>query len=79
VSTWLTVERAEITPEWLALRREIIAREGLAVRGAACRGGFTIEVKSLRTNEWGPLGWHLGALCFATAAERDVVLGDLQA
>jgi len=76
--TFVTVTLPEISPEWIAERRELIAREGRAVRGATTlAGGFTIEVKSLRTNTWHPLGWHHGAICFATQGERDQVLKQL--
>jgi hypothetical protein len=74
VIAFITVTLAEVAPEWIPLRREIIAREGYAVRGGGCASGFTIEVKSLTTNEWQPCGWHHGAACFATEAERDEVL-----
>jgi hypothetical protein len=75
---FIPVTFAELAPEWFAERREIVQRDGYALRGAPCAGGHTIEVKSLTTNEWQPLGWHAGALCFATAAERDAALGKLQ-
>lgn len=88
-TTWLTVARAEIPAEWIALRRE--ALRGHALRAAECPGGHTIELKTQQNEEvlaapgwrplnaWGPLGWHLGALRFATAAERDEVLAELLA
>ncbi len=76
--TFVTVTLAEISPEWIADRRELIAREGRAVRGATTlAGAFTIEVKSLRTNTWHPLGWHCGCVCFATQGERDQILQQL--
>ena len=74
---FVPVTLAEISAEWLEERRELIAREGRAVQAGACAEGFTIEVKSLVSNEWHPLGWHCGAVCFATAAERDQVMKGL--
>lgn len=71
-----------ITPEWIELRREIIAREGHAVRagevGVGQAGPYTIELKSLRTNEWGRIMLPGGATAFTSAADRDAVLRQLQ-
>lgn len=87
---FIPVERAEISAEWIAERRAVVQRDGLALRGGTCARGYTIELKSQRTREelavpgfrplnaWNPIGWHLGALCFATAAERDAVLAQLR-
>lgn len=66
---------AEITPEWVALRREIIVRDGYAARAGE---SFSIELKSLTTNEWFVLTLTGGARSFTTAADRDVVLSQLQ-
>ena len=63
---------------WIAEKREIAARDGHALRGMGCEGGFTIEGKSLATNLWHPLGWHHGSICFALPSERDAVLQQLQ-
>jgi hypothetical protein len=88
--TFITVTREEIAPDWIALRRAVVLEHGYALRGAACAGGYTIELKSQTPREslaiegwrplntWGPLGWHHGALRFATAAERDAVLERLR-
>ena len=75
--TYVKATITEIPPEWIAERRELIAAEGRAVQGATRAEGYTIEIKSLRTNAWHPLGWHCGALCFATAEERDGIMKQL--
>ncbi len=77
----ITVE--QITPEWIALRREVIVRDGYAVRagevGVDLSGEpFTIELKSLTTNQWGAIVLPGGAIAFTTAADRDAVLRKLQ-
>lgn len=64
---------ADITPEWIAERREIIHRDGYAVRA----GRGTIEVKSLHTNEWLVLQLPHNARCFADDADRAAVLTQL--
>jgi len=74
---------AEITSEWTELRREVIRREGYALRagqfGTDLAGEpFSIELKSLTTNDWGAIVLPGGALAFTTAADRDAVLKQLQ-
>lgn len=76
--------------EWIASRREIIARDGYALRAGAGARGHTIEIKSLtpheqlaaedplRTNVWCVLALPDGAREFAQRSERDAVLGRLQ-
>lgn len=71
--------REQCSEEWIAVRREIILRVGYAVR--AGEGGvdlagapYTIEVKSLTTNEWWRLMLPNDGTEFAHAAERDAVL-----
>lgn len=61
----------QITPEWIAERREIILREGRAVRAGA---GNRIEVKSLTDNRWYCLTLPGGALAFTLELERDAVV-----
>lgn len=80
------ITAADCDAEWIATRREIIARSGYAVRA---RGVGSIEIKSLtpvehlashdrlRVNQWLPLMLPNEASCFATAAERDAVLQQL--
>ena len=75
--TFIPVTVAELPAGWVADRRELVAREGRAVQGGVCPQGFTIEIKSLVTNEWKPLGWHHGAICFADQGERDEVIRQL--
>jgi len=60
-----------LTPEWLAERRAIIAREGVAVRAGA---GPWIELQSINTGEWLRLALPDRATVFASAAERDAAL-----
>lgn len=69
--------------EWIETRRAIIARDGYAARagevGVDLAGTpYTIELKSLTTNEWGRLTLPGGGTVFATAADRDAVLVRLQ-
>lgn len=66
----------QISAEWLAERREIVARDGYALRAGEHRA--TIEVKSLVTNEWCLLTLPGGALEFASPLTRDAVLLELQ-
>lgn len=67
---------ADLPPEWVALRREIIVRDGYAVRAGA--PAWSIEIKSLHTNEWCVLTLNeTGARAFASEAERDAVLREL--
>lgn len=61
----------QISPEWIAERREVIRRDGYAVRAGE---GNTIELKSLTTNRWCVLTLPGGALAFAILLERDAVL-----
>lgn len=74
---------AALPEGWIEDRRAIVVRDGHAVR-AGERGGdlsgepFTLEVKSLRTNEWLRLTLPGGGTTFASAADRDAVLRQLQ-
>lgn len=65
----------QVTPEWLAIRREIVVRGGYALRAGTPRA--TIEIKSLVTNEWCVLTLPDGADEFASAAARGQVLARL--
>lgn len=66
------VTRAEISDEWIATRREIIVRDGYALRAGVAP---TIEIRSLVTNEWCVLVLNeAGARVFASAQDRDEVL-----
>ncbi len=64
----------QISPEWIADRREIIVRDGYATRAGE---GASIEIKSLRTNEWLYLVLPGGARDFVCEATRDAVLRQL--
>lgn len=68
----------QIPPEWIAERREIVVRDGFALRAALGPVGFTIEVKSLVTNQWMRLALPGNATEFAVEAERDAVLRALE-
>ena len=70
---------ADIEPEWIALRQEIIARDNVALRGEpATAGRFKIEAKGLTSNEWHILCLPGGATAFKSASDRDTVLEKLQ-
>ncbi|MDF3059398.1 MAG: hypothetical protein K0R17_3613 [Rariglobus sp.] len=63
-------------PEWTEYMRELIQREGRAVRAAT--GNNTIEAKSLTENDWFSLPLPNGEPHFATTAERDQALTRIQ-
>ena len=74
--TTAVITRAGLPSDWVALRREIIVRDGYAVRAGA--PAWTIEIKSLHTNEWCTLLLNeAGVREFASAADRDQVLREL--
>lgn len=62
---------AEIPDEWIATVREIITREGVAVRGHA-----TEPVIELKRNhrDWARLMLHGSGFEFVTMGERDLVV-----
>jgi hypothetical protein len=66
------VSSADIPREWVDLVREIVQRDGRALRGPAERA--TIEVKSLRTNQWEPLMLWSSVMEFETTEDRDQIL-----
>lgn len=68
---------AEIPPEWTDMIREIVQRDGAAIRAAGTSP--VIEVKSLRTNQWLPLMLPGGGLAFTNYDERNLVLRRIQA
>jgi len=65
---------AALPATWPATVREIVQREGAAMRAGA---GASIEVQSINTGEFMPLLLPGGAMEFATAAERDAVLAQI--
>lgn len=67
-----TLAASEVPPEWCAVVREIVQREGRAMRGPADRA--VIESRCLRTNVWRPLLLFSSATHFTTIADRDAVL-----
>lgn len=67
-----TITADAVPDEWCDLVREIVQREGRALRGPVDRP--TIEVKSLSTNKWAPLMLWSSAMAFETIADRDAVL-----
>lgn len=69
------VTAADLSPDWISDRREIAQRDGHALRAGH---GNTIEVQSINTGEWLTLQLPDNARDFATAADRDAVLRQLQ-
>lgn len=64
---------ADVVPDdWVAVVRELVQREGRALRGPVDRPA--IEVKSLTTNKWGPVMLFSSVMEFETIADRDAVL-----
>ncbi len=61
-----------IKSEWVDVVRELVDRQGRALRGLP--GRRYIEVKSLRDNLWSPLGLPDGGFEFTSEAERDLFL-----
>jgi hypothetical protein len=72
----LPMAATEIPPEWIELRREIIAREGCAVRPGH---DATIEVQSINTGAFLALMLPGGGTRFVTRADRDAILTALTA
>lgn len=73
-TVFVPVTIAELPESWITEKREIIARDGYAVR----RNGRTLEARSLRTDTWHPIGAHHGAAQFPTEQEAELVLQQLQ-
>ena len=76
------VTLSAFTPEWILDRRAVVVRDGYALRPGqlGCdRAGvpYTIEIKSLTTNEWLRLALPGGAENFENLAARDLVLAQL--
>ena len=70
-----TATTAESIPDhWIEITREIIRRDGVAARAGKQN---TIELKSLRTNQWQPLMLHGSGTKFTSAEDRDLVLTKL--
>lgn len=67
---------ADLPADWLAVRREMVAREGARVRAGA---GPWIEIWSEARAAWLRLALPDNAIAFATAAERDTALAALLA
>ena len=68
------VTAAECDGDWIRDRREVIRRDGYALRAGTAEAGPTIEIKSLTTNEWLFLMLPNEATCFVAAVDRDAVL-----
>ena len=67
---------ADIRPEWIAQVREVIRREGYAVRGSV--SALVIEIQSINQPEtWYALNLPTNSTLFATAQDRDQVLEQL--
>ena len=65
------VRATDIPEEWIELVGEIIRRDGQAMRAGA---GCCIEVQSINTGEFQPMGLPAGGTAFVNQAERDLVL-----
>ncbi len=61
---------------WLDMVREIIVRDGNAMRGSTTM--LAVEIKSLRTNEWMPLCLPGGGVLFVSLEDRDAVVRKLE-
>lgn len=67
------ITTAEAIPEdWPAIVREIVQRDGYAIRAKADTA--SIEVKSLRTNRWLPLFLPGSGTVFESLILRDEIL-----
>ncbi len=67
---------SEIPPEWPEVVREIIHREGNAVRANPLKP--VIEIKSTTTNRWHPLALPGGGSEFASFTDRNLVMARIQ-
>lgn len=68
--------RADFTPEWLRLRREIVLRDGHALRLAAAPA-LRIEVQDINRGTWHPLTLPGDVLDFDAEATRDEIYNTL--
>ncbi len=66
------VTAADIKSEWTDMIRGMLRDAGQPVRAAS---EPYIEVKSLTTNRWHPLGLPDGGILFTDAQQRDQVMG----
>lgn len=70
------ITSAQITDEWIGIVREIVSREGRAMR----LGGLhpTIQFKDLATNVWRNIELPGGGVLFADWTERNLVAKRLE-
>jgi hypothetical protein len=66
---------AEIAPEWLAMVRATLEREGVALRAGA---GPSIEVQSMRDGIFRPLQLPNNGRAFRSVEDRDQIFRQLQ-
>ena len=67
---------ADLTEVWIAQVRDVIARDGHAVRGGF--PAITIEVQNINHPEtWQPLNLQTNTTIFATEQDRDLILEQL--
>ncbi len=66
---------ADVSDDWCDKVREILRRDGYAVRGRS--DTVMIEVKSLTTNAWHSLSLPTGATSFISLGDRDIVLAKI--
>jgi len=76
------VSATDFPEDWVAIRREVIVRDGFALRaglhGVDLAGEpFTIEIKSLTDNRWQWLALPGNGVRFATRELRDDILKQL--
>lgn len=69
------VALASLPDDWIETVREIVRRDGVAVRAGF---GACIEVQSINTGEFYPLLLPGGGVAFASAGERDEALARIE-
>lgn len=70
------VSLSQIPEGWAEMVREIIVRDGNALRASPITP--SIEVKSLITNKWHPLGLPGGGTTFVSYGDRNFMFHKLQ-
>lgn len=71
------IPASSIPEEWPALVREVVRREGRAIRGPLERA--VIEIKSLRDNSWGLIMLPGNGTEFISIEDRDGILSKIEA
>lgn len=68
------MKATDIPDDWCVEVKKIVQRDGYALRA---NGDFVIEVKSLTSNSWHPLGLPNGSGKLASKEDRDIVLNKI--